>query len=644
MSKRSYTDFDYSDVSARETLILRLLQESKNERSRYEHEWAVNDAFYDGFHNRVTEAGQQFEDAEDGDAREFYKSLVLTDPYIQVESQIDPNTPVPAFYGRDQQLDEVKAKQREFVVKYVLNNNNFKAMSTSVRRSVLKYGNGFVKAYWSDGMTDERGEYNGDISISHVKIDDLFPDPSATCLQECEYINYVYYLHIKKVKRIFGGDLKKRKIDDDELLTVLPSDTRTVSDTQQESRDNEVQVIEHWYRDEDGDIACSVLLGNREVKHIPKYWDNTRSQNKLYPFVHFYRVKDERRFWAKSELTVIRPLVMAGDRILQSAMQNFDLMANDAILMEENSLTENTVLTNEPGAVWEYKHGSNPPARVGGLSNMSDAWASIAAIQAQIERTLRNFETNQGKEATRTTTASGLAQIRADAQTQMKVKEYDMAQAYRDFFELIDWLGLEYYTTDKMIFIGVPGAKNNTEGMDMNADPAQGDVFFSFNASNMRITGEDVTLLDPDTPEVSKYSYFPRVDCTVVASNEIERSKSFTVSVLQALMSTQVTPDNYKIAIKLIEELEIQGGQEIIDDYKTKYEPQISMPEGLQQMIAMLPPEEQALWQGNPALALSVYASALEQQLMGQGQGQMPGMPPQTVNNAGIAQTSPAIG
>ena len=105
------------------------------------------------------------------------------------------------------------------------------------------------------------------------------------------------------------------------------------------------------------------------------------------------------------------------------------------------------------------------------------------------------------------------------------------------------------------------------------------------------------------------------MDCTVVASNAIERSKSFNVSVLQSLIATPITPENYKIVIKIIEELGIQGGQEIIDDIKSRYGKPIILPQGLQAFIQQLPREQQDLLRADPMAALSIYAQELERQM-----------------------------
>ena len=55
------------------------------------------------------------------------------------------------------------------------------------------------------------------------------------------------------------------------------------------------------------------------------------------------------------------------------------------------------------------KLSSNSWRRLGGLNNMPNFLPIVQAIQNEIQRTTRNFDSNQGKETQRVTTASGLA-------------------------------------------------------------------------------------------------------------------------------------------------------------------------------------------------------------------------------------------
>ena len=224
-------------------------------------------------------------------------------------------------------MDEAKAKQREYTTKFILQNNNYQSISTSIQRCAV-IRNAFVKTFGTPRCPTAKaataifGRFSSAQMISS-------PDPSATSLNDCEWVDYVTYPHYRKVMRVYGDDLKRLGMSVWDIVSGDESETRAVTDTQQERKDMKVRVLEHWYRDDEGDIACSVIIGDKEIKHIPKYWENTRGQNSMYPFVHFYSLKSEAEFGGKAEIAVIKPLVIAGDRILQNAIRGNDLMAND---------------------------------------------------------------------------------------------------------------------------------------------------------------------------------------------------------------------------------------------------------------------------------------------------------------------------
>ena len=80
--------------------------------------------------------------------------------------------------------------------------------------------------------------------------------------------------------------------------------------------------------------------GGRELKYIPNYWKRTCKQNRLFPFVHYWRIQDENRFWNKSELAAVLDLVDAADRKLAMSILNDTFLANDILLVEDGALAD----------------------------------------------------------------------------------------------------------------------------------------------------------------------------------------------------------------------------------------------------------------------------------------------------------------
>lgn len=610
--------FDYSDGN-RERTINFLFDEAKNARSVREEKWKLLDGLYRSFEDAIKQCdvdaeGNLNENLNDGD-----KQYKLNDPFIQVESQINPDIPEVLFRGRDNRQDTAKAKQRQYVVRYLLESNKVKAKNSALARSVGILGDGFYKVYYNEHKIFA-DNLRGDICIDPISVEDIFPDPTADCIADCEYIDHPYYLHKQKAKRLFGDLFRKKGINLDELVTESQSSTREVTGNDSNVADaNLVQILEHWYRDEEGDIALSMLVNGKEFNHIKKYWKNTRSQNKRFPFVQFWGTRALKGFWNISDLEVISPLVEIGNTMLNAGLKNMELMSNDVIIRQEGDGDEDE-LVNEPGAQWTYKKGQAPPQRAGGLNPMDKFWANIEQVEKRIQRTLRNYDLNMGQEPNRVTTASGIAQLRADQAGQANKKDYDPLQSWKELFELIDWSALEFFDTDKMIFIGVPKRQGKTieASGEENLDPANGDIFFKFNSESIR---QEVPSVDPLTGDIASEAteyYYPTVDTEVVPSNSAESNQ--IINNLLQIAALQPTVTNYKIIIMAIEQLNIPQKQDIINQILEIYEPQPieGLTEEEQQIVSRLPPEQQALIRQRPDLL------RLAMQAGGQAEAQTP--------------------
>lgn len=595
--------FNYSSKEFREGNIPKLLALAQSAREPFDILWRNYDNYYDGIHETITE----LDEVIDEDSDEDY-TPILTDPFIHIESQIDPTVPEPEFKARDCKNDYKKAKQREYVVKYILAINDMKSKNTQLDRPLKKYGDAFLKVYYAANALDYQGAASGELKIGCIKIDDLYFDPDATCIEDCEYIDHLVYMHKSKAKREYAEAVKKAKLDWEDIVPTSKSTTQSVSDTDSVTSNAQIQIIEHWYRDDEGDIACSIIINSIEIKHIPKYWINTQSQNKNYPFVHFYRIADERMFYNTSELKAIIPLVKTADDILRDSLANAKLMANDVWIHSEGALAPSGQITNEAGGVIiTTAAGFNQVKRAGGITPLANAIPSIQFIQEQIQRTIRNYDTNTGKETARVTTASGQMQLREDAAQQANIKDSDRMQAYKRLFILLDWSALEFYDEDKMIFIGVPENEITNEmkltGNEAeNMDASRGNVFFTFNSEKIRETSSTtITGIDEaGENEVEEEYYYPLIDADINAVNGIKNSKSLTIEVLGDIMQTPLTAANYKVAIMRLKELNIPQTEEIVTLWKMMFETKYTPEE--EELLATLPEEQQAIIRANPRL------------------------------------------
>ena len=560
------TGYDYSTPEAREETVSALFARAVSARSGVEADWRRYNDYYNFAHDITEELRQSAE--EDG----ILCTAVVPDPWIIVESQVDPNVPEPVFRGRDNDLDSSKAKEREYAVRYICENNRLTDMNTRNERRLLKYGDAFWKAYWDTEM--RCGAKLGDIRIRDVPMDSIYPDPSVRdgSLQDGQYLCYVYRIHVVRFLQLFGEDLERIGAEIEELRSAPGRGGEGIFDTDASlyESDDTVQVLEFWFRQptdtEDegcfvpaGTVGCSIQAGGRELRYIPDYWKRTNRQCSLFPFVHYWRVQDENSFWNKSELFPVMGMVDAADRKLAMGMLGDALLSNDIILAEEGALSDGQEFTNEPGAVIRVKPNRiNAVRRLGGVQSMANAAVGLEWYKEEIERSSRNYETSRGKETQRTDTASGLAMLRSDAESQADIKKADRNRGFERLYELLDALALEFYDEDRMIYLGAD-EKGEREA-----------VCFPFNANNYAELVPPVT--DGSGRVLSEaWQYFPKVDVTVTAGDSVLQGKQATLETLQQLAASQITAENWKLFAAQLELLNLPGKQEIIEDWRSRF-------------------------------------------------------------------------
>ena len=566
--------YDFVTMEARLKNMPALFEKAKAARTYQETEWKR----YNDYYNFIHDAEKMLKEfcEERGIP---WTPATCPDPWIMVESQIDPVIPTPEFRGRDTDQDSAKAKQRELAVKYIIENNSIERMNTANERRLLKLGDGFWKAYWD---IDRRcGVSEGDITVRDVSPEEIFPDPGLRSgdIQEGQYLCYVYSVHKVAFWRTYKARLKELGMSADEVenSAYVPVSGLFDLTTAVDDKTDTVQVMEFWFKWPDdceavlpdgkkisvhgGEVGCSIQAGDVELKLIPRYWKKTWRQCSLFPFVHYWRIRDENSFWNKSELYPILALVDAEDLKLGSALLNDMMMSNDIILCEEGALADGSQLTNAPGETVYLKAGRmGSVQRLGGLVSMPSAITELNYLKEQIERTNRNYETNLGKETSRQTTATGLAMLREDSGAQADIKKSDRNAGFERLFELLDWLALEWFDDDRLLYLGV-----NEEKGRKNAE------MVNFNSSTLAQTVPEVH--DAMTGEVvrEEYEYWPKVDVTVTAGDGVRQGKQATLQTLQALCAATVTPENWKLYKAMLELIDIPQKQEIVGEWERKF-------------------------------------------------------------------------
>ena len=630
-------DINYSTKEDRERTVATLFSEAKNARTMQETEWIRFNDYYNFLHDASQEIREY---CEENDMP--FIPAVVSDPWVMVESQIDPSVPDPEFHGRDTDKDSEKAKQREYAVKYIVENNRLKDMNTANERRLLKYGDAFWKAYWDSDM--RCGINEGDIRIIDVPVEAMYPDPAigAGEIQDGEYLDYVYRMPVTRFYRTFRRELKKLDLYPDELTGsdyTTREDLFAMATPDETARDRTVQIIEHWFRQPEditdgetkekisaGAIGCTIQVAGKEIKYIPNYWKNTGRQCQLFPFVQYWRVNDENSVWNKSELYPILSMVDAADRKLSTTILSELFTANDIILMEDGALADDTELTNEPGAVVKVKQGRiNAISRLGGMQSVANGLNDMSWFRGEIERTNRQYDSNMGKETARVTTATGLAMLRSDAKGQADIKSADRNAGFERLYELLDWLALEFYDDDRLIYLGADEDKGRDEPVSIR-----------YNARSMSDTMPEVTDVNGKVVREA-WEYYPKVDVTITAGDSVVKGKQETLNALATLTQMPITADNWQLFAAQLQILDIPNKQDIIEMWEGKFQGALTEEEQailaqdpqlkamVEQLIQSAAQNQQAQGGGAPAAAEMGMPGAMPAEMPGATPGEMTG-------------------
>lgn len=537
--------YDYSDSFRREQTAAFLLDYAKRSKDDISSYWNKMKSYYDGNHAINTHTGGFYEEHDLP-----WRAAQSTDGYIHVETQIDPDVPDFEFAAREDS-DTQKARQRESIVKYIIDNNDLEYKNSRNERTLGIYGSAVWKVCW-DGA--KKGGFDGDVCIEAPRPEQIFTDPTATDIDGCEYIGYVYKMHRQKALRVFKDDLAMRGMSFEECAENLSASYTMASSIDSVSYDREddtVTVTEWWFRQpksgkctqrvfsggrakdisyswKAGDIALCVFVNGREVRYVPKYWASTSFS--MFPFVVYNRIPADKSIWGKSELELLIPLIDAKDRELAFAQLNLAYSSNDIIVAEENAFSDGEIPDNSPGAIWKLRPGMmGKVQRLGNNAGYSSTlYNGCSYWKSLMEDTTGNFEISQGKEPTSVTTATGIALLNERSQVRKNLKNIDRTAGFKRLFMLIDATALEYYDDGRIIKIGA--AKDN--------------IVFKYT---------DYAKSEKDGLK----SYIPVLDVVIHAGNSASESKALTISALNTLMSMNITKDNYVLAKAYVDVLNI---------------------------------------------------------------------------------------
>ena len=532
--RKNISEHLFETIKIREDNIKELFEKSVSYRSGADKYWRKMRAYYDGTHDTARRTG---------DFLTFvnipWKPAELPDGYMHVESQVSPKLPDFEFSGRNSG-DTDYARAREKITRYIFDINDMERKNATNERRLGIYGS----AVWK--LSAYEDVYGcPEIMVENPSPENIFPDPCASNIDECEYIGHVYRMSILRAERIFAEDMKRKGITFRELL-------RDEKGKSLSGEEDTVEVLEWWFRQRSdgeyinangerayysrGDIALSVLICGKEIRYIPKFF--TKTNYNSFPFAIYSRIPKDGSIWGKSELEEIIPLIDAADRQLAFAQLNTAFSANDIVVYEENAFSPDSYPDNRPGAVWKLRPGMmDKVSRLGGLAGESlSHYEIVEKYRTMIKDVLGNYDYMQGDYSTRVTTATGLALLSDLAASRASVKNVCKKAGFASLCRLCDIFALEFYTDEKIALI-LDGDEKAAEYLS----------------------------------KIRSADYIPEIDVRVNIGEGVENSRSFTISALTSLIDKDVNEENYPFVRAYINAVDIPEKAEIISQLDKKF-------------------------------------------------------------------------
>ena len=502
-------------------------------------------AYYNGCHDTARQTG------------DFLSSIDLPwvpasvpDAYMHVESQIDSHIPDFEFSGRGDD-DRAFASEREKVVRYVCDINDMETKNAVNERRLGLYGSAVWKL--SIGISDAG---DAEIKVENPSPECIFTDPAAVSTDECEYIIYTYKMSRLKARRVFAEDIRRENTSLDDIITESSRRGGVFAPDGSGDDCELIDVTEYWFRQPEdgtcvavgadgknyvysykaGDIALSILICGREIRYIPKFWENTGCTK--YPIVIYNRIPRDRSIWGRSELEQIIPLIDAADRQLAFAQLNAAFSASDIIVCEENAFSPDCYPESRPGAVWKLRPGmTGKVGRLGGLCDSGGHYEIVERYRSLMKEALGNYDFLLGDSATKVTTATGLAILSDFAKKRVNSKNSCKKAGFSRLYLLIDCLSLEIYGREKLKSIGIAEDDMPCDGIDY----------------------------------INRYGYVPEVDIRIHIGDAMEYSRSLAMSALKSIMDSEITGENYPVVREYIRTMELPECAELLSELDTVY-------------------------------------------------------------------------
>lgn len=314
----------------------------------------------------------------------------------------------------------------------------------------------WMKVYWDNkiygGSFERMNQYQGDVVIETVDPTNLYFDPAATRVEDCNYIIYAVVKSTEWIKDYWSVEIPNESTSQTDIYNRPMLDNNTTK---------KATFYEYWYK-ENGTINVIYAAGNRVLKHIRNVYKHGR-----YPFVPFVAKKNRKSILGISECRNLLNNQKLLNKLVEIPVTNSLLVSNPIMLVDASSGIDPNKVTNKPGQIWTVRDANagvkylNPPVLGGEVFKMIDQMTQF------MERIGGVYDANTGETPGGVTAASAIQLLQEQGSIPIKGIMRNLYATLKEVYEQMVELIKEFYTETR--YLRVMGKDGKFEFMEFNA-------------------------------------------------------------------------------------------------------------------------------------------------------------------------------
>lgn len=421
-------------------------RDSLSALSTYHAEWREYDDFYMGNHWKVQRPDWRPNPVVN------YISYIID----QKAPQITQARPAGILYPTHPN-DEEAARIFTQATEVVADRCNLDSIVDEVVRTGLLLDISWMKVYWDNNITggsfEKMNQYQGDVVLETVDPTNLYFDPAAVRVEDCNYMIFAVVKSTEWIKETWGVEIAPEQTSETDVYNrpILNNNTT-----------KKATFYEYWYR-EDGTINVIYAAGNKILKHIRNVYKHGR-----YPFVPFVAKKNRQSILGISECRNLLGNQKLLNKLVEIPVTNSLLVANPIMLINASSGIDPNKVTSKPGQIWTVRDDPdkgvkylNPPVLGGEVFRMIDQMTQF------MERIGGVYDANTGETPGGVTAASAIQLLQEQGSIPLKGITRNLYSTLKEVYEQMVELIKEFYTETR--YLRVMGKDGKFEFMEFNA-------------------------------------------------------------------------------------------------------------------------------------------------------------------------------